>query len=79
MACQSGSIYQLIDLLIKHGADLSTQNTVGNSCLHYCFALGYDNIGKWLISKGADEFAVNKHGYTCYEGLSSDCHFMDDL
>jgi ankyrin repeat protein len=59
-------------LLIEQGANANAKNQKGNSCLHYCIAYGFDDVTKYLISCGADEFATNLEGMTCYEGLSRD-------
>lgn len=69
VACQNGHS-SVCHLLVEHGASLKCSNHRGNTPLHYCFAYHFEDLGKFLISQGADEFAVNADGLTCYEGLS---------
>jgi alpha-tubulin suppressor-like RCC1 family protein len=69
VACQNGHA-NVVQLLIEHGADLSSSNSKGNTALHFCFAYGHTDIGKDLIDNGADEYMVNNDGLTCYEGLT---------
>eukprot|EP00607_Mallomonas_marina_P006606 CAMPEP_0182434360 /NCGR_PEP_ID=MMETSP1167-20130531/69360_1 /TAXON_ID=2988 /ORGANISM="Mallomonas Sp, Strain CCMP3275" /LENGTH=520 /DNA_ID=CAMNT_0024624159 /DNA_START=404 /DNA_END=1966 /DNA_ORIENTATION=- len=69
IACQNGHM-NVCQLLIDHGADLKLANAKGNTVLHYCFAFNFKLLGDYLISRGADEFAVNNEGLTCYEGLT---------
>jgi hypothetical protein len=40
--------------------------------LHFAFAYGYHELGKYLLSLGADDTVANMHGMTCYEGLDPD-------
>jgi hypothetical protein len=46
------------DLRPMHG-------TQGNTCLHYCFGYNYNELGEYLITKGADPNIKNKIGATC--------------
>lgn len=70
VSCQGGNM-EVCQLLVRHGADVDMVNNKGNSPLHYCFNFGFETIGEYLIGTcGADEFAVNKEGLTCYEGLT---------
>ena len=69
VACQNGHS-SVCHLLVEHGANLRLSNDKGNTALHYCFAYHFEDLGKFLISQGADEYAVNTDGLTCYEGLS---------
>ncbi|CAN0381470.1 unnamed protein product, partial [Hapterophycus canaliculatus] len=49
----------------------------GNTALHYAFAFGFQQLGKYLASSGADDTLLNDHGLTCYEGL--DRHDLESL
>ena len=40
--------------------------------MHFAFAYGYKDLGKYLLSLGADDTVANVHGMTCYEGLDPD-------
>ena len=68
VACQNGHM-AICKILVQFGASLSIANKKGNTALHYCFAYGFTDIGEYLISVGADEYAQNNDGLTCYEGL----------
>ncbi|CAM9197345.1 unnamed protein product [Chrysoparadoxa australica] len=60
----------LVELMIKRGADINHQNVNGNTALHY--AMTYDTegrIGEFLIEKGADDSIENKVGLGPYDGL----------
>jgi ankyrin repeat protein len=57
-------------LLIEKHANANAKNKKGNSSLHYCIAYGFEDVTQFLIASGADEFATNLEGMTCYEGLS---------
>ena len=56
--------------LHNRGADLDTQNRLGQTALHFAFAFGYTELGKWLVQKGANTNLKNANGMTCYQGLS---------
>jgi hypothetical protein len=72
VACQNGHLAVCQLLVEQLGADVNCRNAKGNTPLHFSFAYGFqDSIGKYLMARGADEFATNEDGLTCYEGLSS--------
>ena len=48
---------------------MNAANLRGNTCLHFCFAFGFVELGEYLITKRADNRIVNASGKTCYEGL----------
>jgi hypothetical protein len=56
--------------LHNRGADLDTPNRLGQTALHFAFAFGYTELGKWLVQKGANTNLKNANGMTCYQGLS---------
>ena len=51
---------------------IDAQTNRGQTPLHFCFAYGYADLGRYLLSLGADDAIVNVHGMTCYEGLDPD-------
>jgi len=53
--------------VLRRGADLNAQNKQGNTCLHYCFAYGYSELGEYLKSKGACDDIPNNDGLTSSE------------
>ena len=70
VACQNGHLSICKLLVDSVGVDINHRNHKGNTALHYCFAYQFQAISQYLISKGADDFATNLEGLTCYEGLS---------
>jgi ankyrin repeat protein len=68
IAGQQGS-RRICKLLLRYGSKINHQNYQGNSVLHYCFAYGFDELGKYLISKVSDkssaEFPIGD-GSWCY-------------
>ena len=69
IASQQG-LKRMAKLLLRRGANFNFQNNVGNTALHYCFAYSFDDLGEYLIKKGADDSLKNGDGLTCYEGLN---------
>jgi hypothetical protein len=57
-------------LLIEKGADPNAVNNKQNASLHYSISYGFADMTRFLIASGADEFATNLEGMTCYEGLT---------
>lgn len=71
VACQNGN-KRICKILLRRGASINKRTKSGNSCLHFCFAFGFRELGEYLIEKGADESMRNVDGLTCYEGLSGE-------
>lgn len=61
--------HRLAKACLRRGADINGQNHTGNTPLHFAFAYGFDKLGDYLISKGADPGVRNTSGLTPYEGL----------
>ena len=38
--------------------------------MHYCYAFGYNALGDYIKSKGANDKLVNALELTCYQGIS---------
>ena len=68
-AAQNGN-KRIAKLALRKGANINLQNLTGQTALHFAFAYGYEDLGNYLISKGADDSLTNAEGLTCYEGLS---------
>ena len=51
---------------------IDAQTNQGQTPLHFCFAYGYRDLARYLLSLGADDAVTNVHGMTCYEGLDPD-------
>jgi hypothetical protein len=71
IAAQNGN-KRMIKLCLRRGAELNAQNLNGQTPLHFAYAYGYNEVGDYLVNKGADDSLRNKDGLTCYEGLGSD-------
>ncbi|GMH73627.1 hypothetical protein TL16_g06244 [Triparma laevis f. inornata] len=69
VACQNGN-KRIAKLCLRRGAELNKQNINGQSCLHYGFGYGFEDLGEYLIDKGADDSLKNADNLTCYEGLN---------
>jgi hypothetical protein len=70
IAAQNGA-KRLVKLCLRRGADLNAQNLNGQTALHFAFGYGYNEVGEYLVSKGADDSIVNRDKLTCYEGLGA--------
>jgi hypothetical protein len=75
-AAQNGN-KRIAKLALRKGADINLQNLAGQTPLHFSFAYGYEDLGNYLISKGADDSITNAEGLTCYEGISLKA--LDDI
>jgi hypothetical protein len=71
VACQTNN-KKMAKLCLRWGAELNSQNAQGQTALHYCFAYHYDELGAYLIEKGASDSITNYFGWTCYDGLRPD-------
>jgi hypothetical protein len=69
VACQNGN-KRIAKLCLRRGSELNKQNINGQSCLHYAFGYGFEDLGEYLIDKGADDSLKNADNLTCYEGLN---------
>ncbi|KAJ5079588.1 ankyrin repeat-containing protein [Anaeramoeba ignava] len=72
--CKSGSSQNIVELLIKSGADINCQN--GETPLHFACLLGDSNFIHFLVSIGAKINVINKDTplhFTCrnYKNLQS--------
>lgn len=54
----------VVDLLLKNGAEISCQNAYGNSSLHEATRHGFLDVTKTLIDGGADIALLNNKGST---------------
>jgi len=71
LAAKSGN-KRLCKFLLRNGADIYHQNEAEQeSVLHNCFWNGWDDLGMYLISKGADVLIVNSNDQNCFEGDGS--------
>jgi|MDTB01.1.fsa_nt_gb ankyrin repeat protein len=68
IAAQTGSKFMVKNLL-RRGAQLNLTNNRGNTAVHFCFKYKYEELGEYLISKGADDSITNADGLLCREML----------
>jgi len=71
LAAQQGS-KRLLKELMRRGASLNHQNHAGSTALHFLFAYRHQELGEYMLGKGADNSILNAEGLTCYEGLHKD-------
>ncbi len=70
VAAQNGN-KRLIKMLLRRGVQINAANLQGQTALHYAFGYGYEDVGEYLVKRGANDAIRNKDGLTCYEGLGS--------
>ena len=68
ISCQNGN-KRISKLCLRRGSHINQQNLNGQTCLHFAFGYGFDQLGHYLIGKGADDSITNAEGLTCYEGI----------
>lgn len=52
----------MVKLLLRWGAEINAQNKQGQTPLHFCFAFQFDQLGAYLIEKGALDSIKNFFG-----------------
>ena len=52
---------RIVKAVLRQGANIDHQNRMGQTCLHFAFALGYTALGEYLISKGGSETLRNTY------------------
>lgn len=55
---------QMIDLLIKNGADINAKNKAGDTALHCAVCWGLSELVQTLVKLGADKNIINRMGRT---------------
>eukprot|EP00281_Chroomonas_sp_CCMP1168_P031903 CAMPEP_0206243086 /NCGR_PEP_ID=MMETSP0047_2-20121206/17419_1 /ASSEMBLY_ACC=CAM_ASM_000192 /TAXON_ID=195065 /ORGANISM="Chroomonas mesostigmatica_cf, Strain CCMP1168" /LENGTH=262 /DNA_ID=CAMNT_0053668181 /DNA_START=29 /DNA_END=815 /DNA_ORIENTATION=- len=68
LAAQAGSA-ATVDALLQRGADINAQNWRGQTALHFCLAFSYNELGDFLLARGADREIRNDYGLKPEEGL----------
>jgi hypothetical protein len=68
IACQNGNA-RIVKALLRHSANIDSQNKQGCTGLHYCIAYGFNALSDYLIAKGANDKLLNKMGLSPYEGI----------
>jgi len=59
MASQQGDSKRMCKILLRRGADISAQNHMGNTVLHYLMKYNHANLTQYMIRKGADDSLLN--------------------
>lgn len=57
----------IAEMLIKYGADVNGQDSIGNTALHYAVERGDHKLIQLLMRYGADDSIVNKEGRAPYD------------
>ena len=68
IACQNGNA-RIVKALIRHNANVDSQNKQGCTGLHYCISYGFNSLGDYLIAKVANDKLLNSLGLSPYEGI----------
>jgi len=50
---------------MQRGADLDIKDHDGNTAAHWAYAMKFNDLAEFLISKGANDRLANAQGYTC--------------
>ena len=58
-------VFRLQLALIERRANLDLKDLEGNTAAHWAFAMGFNDLGDFLISKGASDRISNSQGYAC--------------
>ncbi|KAK4486212.1 hypothetical protein RD792_008882 [Penstemon davidsonii] len=66
LACQTADI-GMVELLLQHGANISTCDFRGYTPLHHSIIRGRIGIAKLLLTRGANPEAVDKDGRTLFQ------------
>jgi len=72
-ACNAGH-YEIVDLLLKHQAQVHLQSTSGNTALHYAASGGYADIVRLLLDHDAKVEETNENGHTALMEAASTGH-----
>ena len=71
IACQNGH-QNIVNMLIRKGANPNHQNRAGCTALHYAMEYNFYDLGAWLADPskgGASDDVLNKAGLGPYDGL----------
>ncbi|DAZ97988.1 TPA: hypothetical protein N0F65_005146 [Lagenidium giganteum] len=61
-AIRANQVYEILQALLSHGADVNAQNLFGESALQFCALHGLEDCVKLLIEHDADVNAVDRQG-----------------
>ena len=68
IAAQNGYV-EIVNILLRNGAYIDTQNNFGNTSLHYAYTYNFPRVLNLLISNGADQTVLNEKGHIPWEGI----------
>jgi len=60
---------KMLKMLLRRGADINAQNSMGNAAIHYTHEYKFDALAQYILDKGGDDTLLNMKGLTCYEGV----------
>ena len=61
--------YEIVKLIVEHGADVNAENERGETALYGAAFLGNDKAIQYLVDHGAKLDAKTKAGRTIYDGV----------
>ena len=64
MEASSSGHYEIVKLLLSHGADVNAQSSSGNTPLMYACASGHSEVVRSLLEAGANVEDHNENGHT---------------
>lgn len=68
VACQNGH-KRVAKVALRRGADINARNARGHTPMHFAFGYGYQALGEYLASKGADPTLRNNAGQLPQDGV----------
>ena len=72
-ACANGHSY-IIEILLKWGVPVNTQNKKGETAIFIASQNGHSSIVSTLLNNGADPHLADKHGWTPFMTASANGH-----
>ena len=72
-----GENLEVLELLVRAGADLDHQNDSGATCLMYAASTGKVDVLKYLLAAGADPGLANQDEFTALDmGATEPCLWL---
>ena len=58
-----------LEILVRKGAHLNTQNNLGNTPLHYAISYNFNDLVEILVKNGASQLIKNNDGKTPWDKI----------
>ena len=65
IACKCGYKKLAVSVIERGASNLDQQDHDGNTAAHWAYAMGFNELGEYLVFKGANDRLKNSQGYTC--------------